>query len=137
MKDKTREKEFPVPAAERARAPRTMLHLSVGPSPTLVQFLKEHPGAKILIPSRNRPAEPSTGRTIDLPAFEVEMYRRDSHACPHCQRSFSVKYSSVHYGKPTPCNISVPCFWCTKPVGVPVPDGVDRGGVIVGKALTD
>lgn len=79
---------LPAITAARSKGPRTVFRISLGPSPELVRFLEENPGAKLTIRSPGDPGdrESSGGQSRTTHQIAVR--------CPTCGGAIAVPVPS-------------------------------------------
>ncbi len=115
---------FPAVVAARADAPRAVIRLSIGPSPELLQLLKENPGGQLVILERDDPGYGESSGAVCGPAFAMRSWREDNHACAHCARPFSVAYGNPPDQARSTRNVAVRCPGCGGVLAVAVPADV-------------
>jgi len=126
------------PSARRAekarRNPSSILRTRVGPSPELLAFVRENPGADLGF-------SPGTGATSGkaaespLRAFSAEDdARADNLGCPHCQTDFSVAYPIGPRRTGESHDVNVSCPACGGPVIAALPASIAPDHVAVGPA---
>lgn len=122
---------LPAIAAAPTQGPGAVFRISIGPSPELLQVLKENPGGKLTIRLPGDPGYDESSGDVRGPAFAMRSWREDNHACSHCLQPFSVAYGHPPDQPRTTHNVAVRCPACGSAVAVPVPADVDADEVDV------